>query len=79
MWNSLWVAFPLVLLHSLCISFRQEPFLDKIFEIDRWYHPSTNALDIASTGSVTPLLGMSANVIPVGSWEPLTSLVSGTL
>jgi hypothetical protein len=31
------------------------------------------------TGSISPLLGISDKAIPVGSWEPFTSLPSGTL
>ena len=45
-----------------------------------------NLLEVVSTGSIPPLLLISANVIPVGSkvvpivsWEPLASLASGTL
>jgi hypothetical protein len=34
-------------------------------------------LDMVSTFSFSPLLVISANVIPVGSWEPLASLASG--
>jgi hypothetical protein len=30
---------------------------------------------MVSTGSLSPVLGISANVIPVGSWEPLAFLV----
>ena len=33
---------------------------------------------MVSTGSLSSLLGISANVIPVGSWEPLAFLASGT-
>ena len=35
-------------------------------------------LEVVSTDSVFPFLEISTNVIPVGSWEHLTSLVSGT-
>ena len=34
--------------------------------------------DIVSTGSLSSLFGVSANVIPVESWEPLAFLASGT-
>jgi hypothetical protein len=34
-------------------------------------------LEVVSTGFLSPLLGISANVIPVGPWVPLASLVSG--
>ena len=36
-----------------------------------------NHPDMVSTGSISPLLGISANVLPVGSWELLGSLASG--
>ena len=35
-------------------------------------------LEMVSTGSISPLLGILAKVIPIGSWEPLASLASGT-
>jgi hypothetical protein len=48
----------------------------------RWVIPQPGTmpiqLDIVSTGSILPLLGILANVLPVGSWEPLGSLVSET-
>jgi hypothetical protein len=34
-------------------------------------------LEVVSSGSMSLLLGISVNVIPVGSFEPLISLVSG--
>jgi hypothetical protein len=34
---------------------------------------------VISSGSIYPLLGISAKVIPIGSWESLTSLVSRTI
>ena len=50
--------------------------------MDGWLNPSTGAraclLDVASIRSVSPLLDILANVIPLGSWEPLNSLVSWT-
>jgi hypothetical protein len=30
------------------------------------------------SGSISPLVGIFANVIPTGSWDPLTFLVFGT-
>ena len=52
------------------------------FEVGAWPHPSTGGhahpLDLVSTGSISPLLGISANVPPVGSWELLGFLVSWT-
>jgi hypothetical protein len=33
---------------------------------------------MVSTGSLSPLLGISANIFPVRSWEPLAFMVSGT-
>jgi hypothetical protein len=35
-------------------------------------------LEVVSLGSIFPLLGILDKVIPIGSWEPLTSQVSGT-
>jgi hypothetical protein len=67
---------------SPCVSFGQEQFWVKNFEIGGWPHPSTGGcaylLKVISTGSLSPLLGILANVNLVGSWEPLASLASGT-
>ena len=57
---------------SFCsISFRQEQFWVKIFETGEWCHPSTGGhaflQEVIATGSISPLLAISANVIPVGS------------
>ena len=53
-----------------------------IFEVGAWPRPSTGGhahpLDLVSTGSISPLLDISAKVFPVGAWEPLGSLASGT-
>jgi hypothetical protein len=38
---------------------------------------SAYPLDIVSTGSVSLLLGISAKVLTVGSWESLVSLAHG--
>ena len=39
-----------------------------------WPHPSTGIhaylLEVVSTSFVSPLLFISANVIPIGSWKP---------
>ena len=35
-------------------------------------------LDIVSTGSISPLLGILDNVLHVGCWEPFESVGSGT-
>jgi hypothetical protein len=65
-----------------CISFRQEQLWVKILEMGGWPHPSIKGcvypLDMVSTGFPFPLLDISANVIPTGSWEPLAFLASGT-
>jgi hypothetical protein len=65
-----------------CISFRQEQFWVNIFEMGGGPHPSTGdracLLDMVSTGSLSPLLGISTNVIFIGSWESLAFLASGT-
>jgi hypothetical protein len=51
-----------------CISFRQEQFWVKMFEMIRWPHLSKEGcsypLNVVSTGSVSPL-GILANVIPI--------------
>ena len=48
-----------------------------------WPHSLTGGwaylLEVVSTGSIFPSLCILAKVIPVGSWEPLPSLGSGTL
>ena len=68
---------------TLCphISFRQEQFWVKIFG-DGWMVPFLNQWAMpnlwVSTGSPSPLWGISSNIIPVGSWEALAFLASGT-
>jgi hypothetical protein len=63
---------------TLCpyISFLQEEFWINIFEVDRWPHSSTGGhaypLELVSTGSISPWLGISAKVLPV---EPLGNLL----
>jgi hypothetical protein len=37
---------------------------------------SSLCLEVIPSGSISPLLELSANIIPIASWEPLTSLVS---
>jgi hypothetical protein len=74
---------------SLCsIIFVSVFHLDKnnsgviFFEMDGCFHHSTwihsYLLEIVSTGSIYLLCGILANIIPVESWEPLSSLASGT-
>ena len=41
-------------------------------------HVTVYSLDMVFTGSVFPLMGISANVLPFGYWELLGSLASGT-
>ena len=45
-----------------------------------WPHPLTGGcaylLEVVSTDCISPLLGISAKVITIGSWEPLASLES---
>ena len=75
------------LFFSLCSNFVSAFPLDRknsgseILLMGRWPHASTRGhvylLEVVSSGSISPLLGISAKVIPIGSWEPLTSLVSG--
>jgi hypothetical protein len=51
-------------------------------EMSRWPHSFTRGLayllEVVSTGCIYLLLCISANVIPVGSWELFASLASGT-
>jgi hypothetical protein len=51
------------------------------FEMVMWPHPSIGGcaylLETVYSGSISPLLGVLANVIPIGSWKPLASLASG--
>ena len=85
-----------VLSFSLCsISFSVLPLNRnksglKIFKMGGWPLHSTGdhayLLEMVSTGSISPLLLISARVIPVEakvipivSWEPFASLASGTL
>jgi hypothetical protein len=70
---------------TLCpyISFREGQFCVNIFEMGGWPYSSTRAMPnlwmyMLSTGPLTFLSGISANVIPVVSWEPLAFLESGT-
>ena len=48
-----------------------------------WYYSSTVGfaflLEIVSIGFISILLGILAEVISVGSWEPVTSLASSTV
>jgi hypothetical protein len=62
----------------LCSSFRQEHLWVKNLEMGEWSQSSTRGhtylLEVVSTGSISPLLCVSAKVIPTESWEPLASL-----
>ena len=75
-------SFSLCSIFCPCSSFGQEHFWVINFEMGEWPHPSTGGhaylLEVVSTGSISPLLGILANGIPAESWEPLTSLASGT-
>jgi hypothetical protein len=65
-----------------CVAFSKNNSGLKMLQVSGWPHPSTGEyaylLEVVSTGSISPLLGILANVIPFGSWEPLTSLMHGT-
>lgn len=65
-----------------CLFNEQAHFWDKNFEMCGGPHPSNGdyayLLEVAFTGSISPLLDVKAKVITVGSWEPLTSLESET-
>ena len=84
-WGSSGVAVPSVSAPFFCpcLSFRQEHFWVKNIEMAGWPHPLTgdlfSLLEMVSTSSISPMLHILANIIPVGSWEPLFSLASGTL
>jgi hypothetical protein len=53
------------------------------FVMGGWPHPSSEKLlyllEVVFSGSIAQLLGISADVIPIGSWEPLAFLASGSL
>jgi hypothetical protein len=77
-WDGLWIAFPSVSVPFVIPAFRQKQFWVKIFEMGGWLHPSPGGhvylLEVVSSGSVFLLLGILANAIHIGSWEPLESL-----
>jgi hypothetical protein len=82
-WGSLWMAFPSV----SALLFVPEFSLDKSnSELKLWRSmgdpiPQPGAMIhfwIWSLQVLSPLLGTSANIIPIGSWEPLSFLASGT-
>ena len=68
------LSFSLCSIFCPCISSRQKQFQVKIFEMGGWAHPSTRGyahlLEVVSSGSISSLLGISANIFAVGSWEP---------
>jgi hypothetical protein len=56
-------------------------FHEEVKQMHGWPHPSTGDrayLSIFFIGCISPLLGISAKVIHVGSWELLPFLESGT-
>ena len=69
------------LCYNFCrfLSFEQEHYWAKNFEIGGWHLPLTYLLVVVSTGSVSTFLCILAIVISFGSWEPLSSLASVTL
>ena len=76
-WQSLvGLSFSLCFIFCPHVSFSQEQFWVKNFEVGRWPHPSTwghaYLLKVVSSGFISPLLDISANVIPVGSLENLS-------
>ena len=69
-------------LHILSLHFLYpKQFWVKNFEMSTWSYSSTGGhaylLEVVSSDSISSLLGISANAIPVGSWEPFTFLASG--
>jgi hypothetical protein len=77
-WSLDVLSFSLGSIFCPCVLFRQEQFWVKNFEMGEWHHPSTGAmptyLEVDSPGSISPLLGISANVFPIVSSESLASL-----
>jgi hypothetical protein len=67
---------------NLCISFRQKQFWAKNFEgglVTTCLHcRSCYLLEVVSSGSISPLLGISTKVTLIEYWKPLTSQVSET-
>ena len=67
------MAFPLVTAPPFvpAFSFNSRNSGLIFFEVGEWPHPSTGGcaypLDMVSMGSISPLLDISANVLPVGS------------
>jgi hypothetical protein len=81
LWQSLdglSVSFPFFFFPSFF--FRLEKFWVKKFEMDGWSHSSIGGhiylLEVVSSGFISSLLDILAKVIPIGSWESYTSLVS---
>jgi hypothetical protein len=68
-----WVSVPSVFVPVFLPVFS---FWVKNFEMSRWPRPSTGystyLLERVSTGCISPVLGISAEVLTVGSQEPLT-------
>jgi hypothetical protein len=54
----------------------------KILKMSGWSHFSIEGhvylLEMVSSGSISRVLGILAKIIPIESWEPLTTQVSGT-
>ena len=76
------LSFNLCSMFCLFLSFGQEHFWVKIFEMDGWPQPSTGGPCLSTGGSLyrlyLPSLGILVKVIDTGSWEPLTPLESET-
>jgi hypothetical protein len=70
-WSLDGLSFSLCCIFCPCIFFRQEQFWVKYFKMGGWPHPSTTGhvylLDLVSLGSVSSLLGVLVNVIPLGA------------
>ncbi|EDL41692.1 mCG148474 [Mus musculus] len=82
-WGSLWMAFPSVSALFFVPAFPLDRYNSGL-KFLRWVGgpiPTGGCaypLDMVSTGTISPLLGVLANVIPIESWEPLVYLASGT-
>ena len=77
------MALPSDFVQFIChgLSFGQEQFWAKHFEMGEWPHPSARdhvyLLQVVSTDFISHLLGISAKVTTRGSWEPFTLPESG--
>jgi hypothetical protein len=76
------LSFSLCSISHPSVTFRQEQFWVKDFEMCEWPHPSSGGhmslLEVISSCSISSLLGILANVIFIGSRKALACMESGT-